>query len=191
MRGQNLVGGVSVPRVFSKEEPMDVPALPHAANLRWGRFSQPGGAYHITKCRHKNARLSLADDLVAPILVESIRWHQENRHTHLLAFVVMPDHVHWLFVLGGNRSLKEVMYGFSSFIWNQIIKAHGQPTGALWEAEYHDHQLRTEERAWETIQYIHENPVRGGLCACAEDWPWSTANTRYRDWIEEEHILGE
>jgi len=167
---------------------MDTPDLPHAANLRWGRFSQPGGVYHITKCRHEGAALSLADPRVAPILIDSIRWHRDHGHAHLFAFVVMPDHVHWLFLLGEKRSLDEVMYGFSSHTWQRIVPVHAPDTRTIWEEEYHDHQLRAEERVWETIEYIHDNPVRKGLCARAEDWPWSTANERYRGWIQAEYL---
>ena len=163
--------------------------LPHAANLRWGRFSEPGAAYHITKCRVEGLALSLAGSAVAPTIVNSIRWHQEREQAHLLAFVIMPDHVHWLFVLGEERSLAQVMKGFGSVTSRGIIRAAGLEPPIVWEEEYHDHRLRSEERCWATIEYVHENPVRRGLCASPEDWPWSTGNSRYRGWIEEE-LLG-
>ena len=162
--------------------------LPHAANLRWGRFSQPGGVYHITKCRHEEARVSFADARVAPILIDSIRWHRDNGFAHLLAFVVMPDHVHWLFMLGEERTLDEVVYGFCSYTWQQIVPRLLPGTRTIWQDEYHDHQVRREERASETQEYIHENPVRKGLCAEAEQWPWSTANARYKGWVQEEYL---
>ena len=162
--------------------------LPHAANLRWGRFSQPGAYYHITKCRHQDAALSLADARVAPILIDSIRWHQGHGHAHLLAFVVMPDHVHWLLVLGEERTLDDVMEGFCGYTWQQIVPPLVPQARTIWEEEYHDRQLRPHERTWETVAYIHDNPVREDFCARQEDSPWSTANARYSDWIEEEYL---
>jgi len=100
----------------------------------------------------------------------------------------MPDHVHWVFVLGEERSLDEVMQGIGSVTWREVLKVIALSVPTFWEEEYHDHQLRTEERVWATIEYVHDNPVRRGLCARAEDWPWSTANARYRDWIEDEYL---
>jgi len=160
--------------------------LPHTANLRWGRFSEPGAAYHITKCRAEGLQLSLADPAPAKIIIDSIRWHQLQAHAHLLSFVVMPDHVHWTFALGESRALAQVMKGFASVTSRQIAKACRPNTATIWQQEYHDHRLRSEERCWETIEYDHENPVRRGVCRCAAEWPWSTANPEYRGWIEEE-----
>ena len=167
---------------------MSTEDLPHRASPRWGRFSQPGGCYHVTKCRYRDAPLSLADARVAPILIDSILWHRDRGHAHLLAFVVMPDHVHWLFVLGEERSLDQVLHGFSSVTWRRILGVCASHSPTIWEEEYHDHQLRTEERVWATIEYVHGNPVRKGLCERAEDWPWSTASEQFRSWIEDGYL---
>ena len=162
--------------------------LPHAANLRWGRFSEPGRAYHITKCCHLYATVSLTSARVAPVLINGIRWHKEQGHAHLLAFVIMPDHLHWLFVLGETRKLRQVLHGLCSYSWRRVVEACHPPQPTFWQEEYYDHSLRSEERVWDTMEYIHENPVRKGLCDVAEEWPWSTWNTQFRGWIEEEYL---
>ena len=162
--------------------------LPHSARLRWGRWSEPGAAYHITKCRVEGLQLSLADATPARITINSIRWHQEREHAHLLSFVAMPDHVHWTFVLGEERTLGQVLKGFASVTSRQIIQACHLSPHVVWQDEYHEHRLRSDERTWATVDYDHENPVRAGLCAEPEEWPWSTANAEYRGWIEEEYL---
>ena len=43
----------------------------------------------------------------------------------------------------------------------------------LWQAEFFDHLLRSHESWTEKWTYVHENPVRAGLVARAEDWPYS------------------
>jgi len=61
--------------------------------------------------------------------------------------------------------------------------------GPLWQEGFHDHAIRTdEEEAIRVIEYIHDNPVRRGLCRRAEDWPWSTANAQYAGWIEHDWL---
>ena len=39
----------------------------------------------------------------------------------------------------------------------------------------HDRNLREPEAIHAEIEYMHNNPVRRGLVARAEDWPWSSA----------------
>ena len=162
-----------------------MPDLPHSASLRNGRWSEPGAGYLITHCRAPGLTLNLTDPAAADIIIRSIRWHQEQLSTHLLAFVVMPDHVHWVFILGESRSLDQVLKGFASVTSRQIIQAYGLTPHVVWQEEYHDHRLRSEEKTWAKVEYVHANPVRRGLCAGAEDWPWSTANPRFKGWVEE------
>jgi REP element-mobilizing transposase RayT len=162
--------------------------LPHSARLRWGRWSEPGAAYHVTKCRVEGLQLSLADAAAARIIIESIRWHQARRLAHLLSFVVMPDHVHWTFVLGEERTLAQVLKGFASVTARRIIGACGLVPPVVWQEEYHDRRLRSDERCWATLEYDHANPVRAGLCVEPEQWPWSTAHPDYRAWIEEDYL---
>ena len=44
----------------------------------------------------------------------------------------------------------------------------------LWQKRYYDFNVRRRQFL-EKLWYTHENPVRRGLCAKAEDWPWSSA----------------
>ncbi len=161
---------------------------PHRRNLRIGRRSEPGRPYHITKSLPLPAPISLDNESCATAIIDSIRWHQVQRYAHLLAFVVMPDHVHWLFVLGHGRTLAEIMRGFGKATATAMNRALGG-SGPLWEEGYHDHAIRTaEEGARAVIEYIHGNPVRKVLSSKPEDWPWTTANSRYLPWIEREYF---
>ena len=51
----------------------------------------------------------------------------------------------------------------------------------LWQPDYYDRFMRNERHYNATVGYIHQNPVKAGLVARAEDWPWSSA----RDWERE------
>ena len=51
-------------------------------------------------------------------------------------------------------------------------------TGAVWQQESHDYQIRTEESLLAKCDYVAQNPVRRGLCATADEWPWL-----FRWWI--------
>jgi REP element-mobilizing transposase RayT len=79
-----------------------------------------------------------------------------------LAYVVMPDHLHWLLQLRPGSNLSEVVWavkGRSSFAIN---RARGV-TGCVWQQKFHDHALRREEDLGAFARYILRNPVRAGL----------------------------
>lgn len=179
---------------------------PHGRNLRTGRVDEPGYPYHITKCLARSCSCSLATNDLALVVINSIRWHQQHGLAHLLAFVVMPDHVHWLFVLGrlaaGHkpegverfpyqcrpRSLSGIVREFSKYTSLQINRTLGR-SRPLWQHGFHDHLIKTDrEEALVVLEYVHGNPVRKGLCEEPEDWPWSTANPKYARWIEEARL---
>lgn len=164
------------------------PDLPHSSRLRKHRSSEPGACYLITKNRHPGAAVRLTDPRVAPTLGASIRWHSDQGYAHLLAFVLMPDHVHWLFILGEQRSLDQVMQGFASYTWHQIVPVHFPKARTIWDEEYHDKRLHAHDAIWDAIRYVHRNPVQEGLCERVEQWPWSSANPNYAGWVEREYI---
>ena len=48
------------------------------------------------------------------------------------------------------------------------------PRKHFWMREYWDRYIRNESHLYKTINYIHQNPVKAGLCKKAEQWPWSS-----------------
>lgn len=63
--------------------------------LRYGRVSEPGRAYLLTAVTHKRQPL-FHDWRLARLLVTEMRRLHEQQAAHSLAWVVMPDHLHWL-----------------------------------------------------------------------------------------------
>jgi len=127
--------------------------------------------------------IALTDPAVAPVLIDSIKWHHDRGHALLRAFVVMDDHVHWLFTLGQERTLDDVMYGFGSITWHRLHHLLPVQIPTFWQESFHDHQLRANETPRAKAAYIHRNPVRLGLCDEPEEWPWSTASEPYSGWV--------
>ena len=79
----------------------------------------------------------------------------------------MPDHIH-LFVRGSNDFLLTQ--------WTRILKRNLSKAIAIapphWQKGFFDPVLRSEESYSEKWLYVVENPVRTGLVARAEDWPF-------------------
>jgi REP element-mobilizing transposase RayT len=108
---------------------------------------------------------------VARIVIDSW-WHYHTRHYDLVAWVVMPNHVHVLAAMR-ERSLSDVVRGWKGFTARRINTLLGR-TRRLWQADYWDRFIRDQQHLADAFSYIHENPVNAGLVARAHDWPWSS-----------------
>ena len=118
--------------------------------------------------------LFLKQEPVAQLVVGSIRHCAEQlRYYDLHAFVMMANHVHLLVLprVNPSRFLQSVK-GYTAREANRLLGRTGQP---FWQAESYDHWVR-DDGEWERIKaYVENNPVKAGLVANAEDYPWSSA----------------
>ncbi|MFZ0957252.1 MAG: transposase, partial [Candidatus Sulfotelmatobacter sp.] len=92
----------------------------------------------------------------------------------------MPNHVHLLFtalrdVDGWTFALPEILRAIKGTSARSINKLSGRK-GPVWQDESFDHVLRGDESLRETVDYIRQNPVRGGLVQKPEDYPWLWVN---------------
>ena len=140
----------------------------HGCELRKGRFSQTGLFYLITTVTEQrqpvfrdlwNARLLIRELREADALGWSTTW----------AFVVMPDHLHWLAELGDSE-LSRLVLRVKSCSAIAVNRALGR-SGRLWQKGFHDHALRREEDLQAIARYIVANPLRAGLVTSVRDYP--------------------
>ena len=135
---------------------MTIDDKPHGRNLRIGRRSLPGQIYLITVVTE--GRLPLfADFALGRLVVQSLHYVHQNGRAATLAFVVMPDHFHWLMQLANNETLPRVIRSLKTHTAREINRKH-DARGALWQAGYHDHAVRQEEDLREIARYLIANP---------------------------------
>ena len=110
-------------------------------------------------------------------LAESAMLHHHGQRFRMLAWVVMPNHVHAL-VEVWTVPLSKIVQNWKSIIAVQANKLLGR-TGRYWQPEYWDRFMRDAEQALKAIHYIENNPVKANLCRSPNAWPFSSA--RFRD----------
>jgi REP element-mobilizing transposase RayT len=140
-------------------------ARPGYRALRRGRASLPGQIYSLTTVTAGRRRI-FADLVAGRVVVRAMRVLHCDGLVESLAFVVMPDHLHWLVALG-QAPLHKVMQLLKSRTAIDLA-AFSRP---VWQPGYHDHALRREECVVEWARYIILNPVRAGLVARVGDYP--------------------
>lgn len=136
--------------------------------LRTGRCSGPQQVYLITTTTY--SRLPIFRDCnIARLLVNELKTAQDDGWVLSLAWVVMPDHLHWLAQLQ-SCSLDELLRrvkGRSA----RLINIHRSDSGPVWQAGYHDRTIRQEEDLQAMARYIVANPLRAGLVKQVGDYP--------------------
>jgi putative transposase len=119
----------------------------------------------------------LKDARIANLLAETLkRGHREYRYYDLLAWVVMPNHVHMVLQPFGNLSaITRWIKGSTARSANLTLGRTGQP---FWQYESYDHCIRSTMELNRVIRYVESNPLKAGLVTSIEAWPWSSAAQR-------------
>ncbi|ANJ55769.1 REP-associated tyrosine transposase [Pseudomonas silesiensis] len=145
-----------------------MPTIRHAHRLRTGRYSVPGQVYLITSIV-QNRDPVFKDFEQGRLVVDALRKAQQEELALSLAWVVMPDHLHWLIELK-DSTLTFVMARTKSRITFALNRSIGRD-GPLWQHGFHDRAIRREEDLQAVARYIVANPLRAGLVERIGDYP--------------------
>ena len=149
---------------------MDSSLFAHRGHaLRTGRVSEPGRAYLLTAVTLERKPV-FNDWQLARLLIAEMRHAHESKTVESLAWVVMPDHLHWLIELG-DTPMKALRQRINSRSAIAINKSSDLYNGKLWQRGFHDRALRREEDMQAIARYIVANPLRAGLVKRIGDYP--------------------
>ncbi len=112
----------------------------------------------------------LRDQRLAQLVADALRKFDGVRY-RLLAWTIMPNHVHVQFEVG-DVPMADIVKSWKQFTATHANKVIGQ-TGAFWQADYWDTYMRDPEHEARTIRYIRNNPVKAGLVKAWQEWPWT------------------
>jgi len=106
---------------------------------------------------------------IAPFLMESARFYQDQSRWWLDVLVLMPDHLHALVSFPQNEGMTEVIGSWKRY--------HARMHGIQWQENFFEHRVRNHDgQLQEKRDYILRNPMALGLCAAIEEWPWTYRN---------------
>ncbi len=142
----------------------------HLRRLDHAWEKQP--VYFITACVN-GRRPVLANPEAYGVLLEEWAAMRERHGWWVGSYVVMPDHVHFFTTPapGRDSSLSMTVGKWKEWTAKRILKLTAR-SGTLWQPEFFDHLLRSEESMAQKWDYVRENPVRAGLVERREDWPY-------------------
>ena len=113
---------------------------------------------------------------VGRLVEHALRFFHPARY-ELLAWVVMPNHVHVL-LEQRHMPLGEVVGSWKSFTAKKANRILGR-RGRFWDEDYWDTYMRDAAQEARTCRYIENNPIKAQLVREPGQWRWSSA--RFRD----------
>ena len=145
------------------------------------RFLLEGQCYH-TVSTTRDRQPIFADPVAAEVVISCLDHVREDK-AFVLAFALMPDHMHLVLVPRMPFTLPQIMQGIKGYS-SRVINQHRERHGSIWQASYYDRVIRSEEHLRQTVNYLHMNPVTAGLAECPEAYPFSSAHPMARTDIE-------
>ena len=110
-------------------------------------------------------------------IVQDALLHFDGKRYRLIAWAVMPNHVHVLIEPLGGHALSDIVSSWKRFSARMANRLLGR-SGPFWQKDYWDTYIRNEHHLESTVGYIENNPVKAGLVKNPADWPWSHARFR-------------
>ncbi len=150
---------------------------------RFRRFTEGEYCYFVT-AGTQDRRCLFRDTRLCQILVENLQFYRDRMKFGLHGYVIMPDHVHILVTPRQPATISDIIRNFKSYSSKEVQKALGM-RGPIWQRRFYDRVIRGEGQFHAALDYIHQNPVRGGLVRSARDYGFSS----YRFWEEGAGLL--
>ena len=147
----------------------------------------PGGTYFFTVTLLERKR----DLLVAQIdlLRDSVRRVKRLYPFEIVAFVVLPDHLHCLWTLPPDDADYPTRWRLIKLLFAKGLPKHERLSSVrqkrgergVWHRRYWEHTIRDERDLANHVDYIHANPVKHGWVVRPCDWPYSTFHRYVRE----------
>ena len=109
-------------------------------------------------------------------MVERTFLFDDGRRCRLLAWAIMPNHVH-LLVEMWQTPLSKLLHSWKILTSKRANALLGR-AGQLWQEDYRDRYIRSEAHYAKAVRYIENNPVKAGLVKSPEEWRFSSARWR-------------
>jgi putative transposase len=165
------------------------------------RHFAPGQLQFLTSSTYRRARL-FASDRFRWSFVEVLEQLRSEMGFLLIGWVLMPDHFHLLIKPEPAESTSLIMQELKKCTAQRILSAlsenqrvpwcekmlarlrlpptvHADSQFRVWQRRYYPFGVYSEKKRLEKLNYMHGNPVKCGLVASPEQWPWSSFRFYY------------
>lgn len=143
---------------------------------RTARASQGQICYHAMN--RGNARARVFHDSTDYRTFEKLMERANRRlQLRILAWCLMPNHFHMVLYPLGDRDMSRWMHWLLTTHVHAHRRRH-ETTGRIWQGRFKAPPVQKDDHLLVVMRYVERNPLRAGLVARAQDWPWSSLRPR-------------
>jgi len=155
------------------------------------RYFVPGGTYFLTVATYRRRPL-LTDPNNLRRLRQAIREVKRDQPFEVLAAVVLPDHLHFVWSLPAGDDQYPKRIGRMKVLFTRSYRGQGVEPRAVsasrrkhresdvWQRRFWEHTIRDEHECGRCLDYVHYNLVKHGLATCPHLWKASS----FHRWVE-------
>jgi len=133
------------------------------------RARAPGGTFFFTLVTQQRAPL-LVGKTNLERLRHALRVVQEDQPFDIVAAVVLPDHLHFVWSLPAGDGDFSKRIGRLKVLFGRSLASQA----SVWQPRFWEHLIRSEHDLRRHVDYIHYNPVKHGLVSCPHSWSASS-----------------
>jgi putative transposase len=149
------------------------------------RLVLPGRPHHITQ-RGNNRRDVFFADSDRELYMSLLKEYTAEYQVKILGYCLMTNHVHLIAVPAAPSGLAKAL-GRTHNDYARWLHIRRRESGHLWQNRFFSCPL-DDAYTWAVLAYVERNPVRAGIVAQCEDWPWSSARQHLGasscEWLE-------
>ncbi len=150
------------------------------------RNYETGGTYFLTLVA-ANRRELFTSEFAFNCLKEGFRRILPRWPTKIIAFSILPDHIHAMIHLPEETANFSMRVSLFKQYFSKSYKARmsEEKHTDLWQARFWEHTIRDQEDWHNHLDYIHYNAAKHGLVADPSEWKWSSLSYYMRDGLYE------
>lgn len=145
----------------------------------------PGATIFFTLCLAERGASLLTDEIDR--LRAACRQTMQSRPFRIEAMVVLPDHLHAVWTLPEGDANYSARWGAIKARFSRELPAGrlrashiARREKGIWQRRFWEHHLRSDAARLAAIRYCWANPVKHGLVAAPQDWPYSSIHRDMR-----------
>ena len=139
---------------------------------KFPRLVVPGYPHHVTQRGIRRQR-TFFDDSDFRAYVDLVKDLKVAAGVDILAYCLMPNHVHFIAVPKAKNSLAR-LFGTAHHRYAKRVNAIHDWRGHLWQERFYS-VVMDETHTLAAMRYVELNPVRARMCKRAAEWVWSSA----------------
>ncbi len=139
---------------------------------RIARLIVPDFPHHVIQRGNRNQRVFFSDE-DKQVYLRILGYYCQKERVGIWCYCLMDNHVHLIAVPTNENGLARAI-GETHKKYTWMVNARNNWKGFLWQGRFLSYPM-DEKYLYACVRYIERNPVRAGLVATAEDYPWSSA----------------